>query len=84
MSLFIFSLRKELDVISESVDDLIYLVVVNDEEQYSIWRADRELPDGWVAQGKHGTRKECLALIAEIWTDMRPLSVRLALAAALK
>ena len=53
-----------------------YRVVVNAEEQYSIWLADRELPAGWTAEGVHGTREECLAHIGEIWTDMRPLSLR--------
>lgn len=53
-----------------------YLVVVNHEEQYSLWPATRELPSGWRAAGKEGTREECLAHIEEIWTDMRPLSLR--------
>lgn len=53
-----------------------YLVVVNDEEQYSIWRADQAPPSGWMATGERGTRERCLDHIAEVWTDMRPLSVR--------
>jgi len=53
-----------------------YKVVVNDEEQYSIWPVDRECPAGWRDGGKTGTRDECLAHIKEVWTDMRPLSVR--------
>ncbi|UFZ03304.1 MbtH family NRPS accessory protein [Bradyrhizobium ontarionense] len=53
-----------------------YLVVVNHEEQYSIWTSDRELPAGWTAVGKSGSREECLAYIEEVWTDMRPLSLR--------
>ncbi|GAA4707764.1 MbtH family protein [Phytohabitans rumicis] len=53
-----------------------YCVVVNDEEQYSIWAADRELPAGWRAEGTEGPKEECLARIAEVWTDMRPLSLR--------
>jgi MbtH protein len=57
-------------------DEPIYRVVVNDEEQYSVWLAGRELPAGWRAEGKEGTREECLAHIAEVWTDMRPLSLR--------
>ncbi|MFC0528361.1 MbtH family protein [Phytohabitans kaempferiae] len=57
-------------------DELTYRVVVNDEEQYSIWAADRELPAGWRAEGTKGTKQECLARIAEVWTDMRPLSLR--------
>ncbi|RVX38942.1 MbtH protein [Nonomuraea polychroma] len=52
------------------------LVVVNHEEQYSVWPADRELPPGWRATGFAGTREECLAHIETVWTDMRPLSVR--------
>ncbi|MER5210215.1 MbtH family NRPS accessory protein [Streptomyces sp. NPDC002838] len=51
-------------------------VVFNDEEQYSLWPAGRELPAGWHAEGTEGTREECLARIAEVWTDMRPLSLR--------
>jgi len=53
-----------------------YLVVLNDEEQYSIWWADRDLPDGWRAEGTEGTREECLRHIEQVWTDMRPLSLR--------
>ncbi|MGI5270292.1 MbtH family protein [Nonomuraea sp. CA-218870] len=52
------------------------LVVVNHEEQYSIWPAGRELPPGWRAGGFAGTREECLAHIETVWTDMRPLSAR--------
>ena len=51
-------------------------VVVNDEEQYSIWPVDREIPLGWRAVGKSGLKAECLAYIEEVWTDMRPLSLR--------
>jgi MbtH protein len=51
-------------------------VVVNHEEQYSIWAADRELPAGWSDTGFAGTREECLAHIETVWTDMRPLSLR--------
>ncbi len=57
--------------------DETYLVVRNDEEQYSIWPADREIPAGWRSEDTRGTREECLAHIGEIWTDMRPLSLRL-------
>lgn len=60
----------------EDADARSYLVVVNDEEQYSIWLAGRELPAGWRAEGKRGTKDECLAHIAEVWTDMRPRSLR--------
>ena len=53
-----------------------YRVVVNDEEQYSIWPEGREVPDGWHATGPVGSREECLAHINEVWTDMRPRSLR--------
>jgi MbtH protein len=54
-------------------------VVVNDEEQYSIWAAGRPIPAGWHTVGKRGTREECLGHIEEVWTDMRPKSLRLAM-----
>jgi uncharacterized protein YbdZ (MbtH family) len=56
--------------------DLIYHVVVNHEEQYSIWPAERDLPTGWRMDGFTGTRQQCLAHVDEVWTDMRPLSLR--------
>ncbi|BAY75173.1 MbtH domain-containing protein [Nostoc linckia NIES-25] len=60
----------------QSVDNTVYKVVVNYEEQYSIWPADREVPLGWKDAGKTGSKEECLAYIKEVWTDMRPLSLR--------
>lgn len=57
-------------------DTTIYKVVINHEEQYSIWPADRENPLGWFDVGKQGLKKECLDYIEEVWTDMRPLSLR--------
>lgn len=54
-------------------------VVVNDEEQYSIWAAGRPVPAGWSTVGVRGTREHCLAHIEEVWTDMRPRSLRLAM-----
>lgn len=63
----------------EEEDQNMYRVVVNHEEQYSIWPADRELPLGWIAEGKQGTKNECLAYIEEVWTDMRPVSLRKAM-----
>ncbi len=60
----------------EIEDPTIYKVVVNHEEQYSIWPADRENALGWRDAGKEGTKRECLAYIEEVWTDMRPLSLR--------
>ncbi|MEE1738091.1 MbtH family NRPS accessory protein [Streptomyces sp. BE147] len=61
---------------SELTDTTVYRVVLNTEEQYSIWRAGRELPAGWSAEGTEGTREECLARINDVWTDMRPASLR--------
>lgn len=66
----------------ETDDTRRYEVVINHEEQYSIWFADHELPAGWRKAGKNGTKQECLAYIDEVWTDMRPLSLRLAMAKA--
>jgi MbtH protein len=68
--------------IDEREDTTVYSVVMNHEEQYSIWPADRELPLGWTAAGKTGLKAECLAYVEEVWTDMRPLSLRQAMAAA--
>jgi len=51
-------------------------VVVNHEEQYSIWPVAEPLPAGWRAEGTKGTEEECLAHIGRVWTDMRPLSIR--------
>jgi MbtH protein len=59
-----------------SDDETPYRVVRNHEEQYSIWPLQRDLPLGWEAVGKSGTKAECLAYIEEVWTDMRPLSLR--------
>ncbi len=63
-------------------EDRIFQVVMNDEEQYSIWPAGREIPNGWRAVGPSGRKAECLAHIDEVWTDMRPLSLRKAMDAA--
>jgi MbtH protein len=61
-------------------DSTIYSVIVNHEEQYTIWPSYKtELPLGWSAEGKQGTKDECLAHIKTVWTDMRPLSLRKAM-----
>jgi len=60
----------------EREDNTIYKVVLNHEEQYSIWPADRENALGWRDEATTGTKQECLDRIKEIWTDMRPLSLR--------
>jgi MbtH protein len=68
--------RKTVPMPEREEDTTLYRVVVNDEEQYSIWPADRENPLGWRDAGKSGPKAECLAYIEEVWTDMRPLSLR--------
>ncbi len=60
----------------EEEDTTIYKVVVNHEEQYSIWPLERENPLGWNDAGKSGSKTACLDYIQEVWTDMRPLSLR--------
>lgn len=57
-------------------DTMVYKVVLNHEEQYSIWPAHRENPLGWQDAGKSGLKHECLEYVKEVWTDMRPLSLR--------
>lgn len=54
----------------------LYQVVVNHEEQFSIWPLERPLPQGWIANGFKGDRESCLAHIDEIWVDMTPMSLR--------
>ena len=60
----------------ENQVETLYEVVVNEEEQYSIWPAHRQNALGWEDAGKSGTKEECLAYIKDVWTDMRPLSLR--------
>ena len=62
---------------NEQEDTTVYKVVVNHEQQYSIYPADRANPLGWNDAGKTGPKAECLAYVREVWTDMRPLSLRL-------
>jgi MbtH protein len=57
-------------------EDMIFRVVLNHEEQYSIWPEYKDIPAGWREVGKTGTKKECLDYIETVWTDMRPLSLR--------
>jgi MbtH protein len=61
---------------TEQTPETTYRVVLNDEEQYSIWPSHREVPAGWREAGKQGPKEECLEYIREVWTDMRPLSLR--------
>ena len=60
----------------DAEDTTIYKVVINHEEQYSIWPADMTIPLGWRDAGKSGPKAECLEYVKEVWTDMRPLSLR--------
>ena len=62
--------------VDETEDTRTYIVLVNHEEQYSLWLADRPIPLGWTAVGQPGSKAECLAFVEEVWTDMRPLSLR--------
>lgn len=66
---------KNVPSMEEIIQEL-YQVVVNQEEQFSIWPLERPLPQGWVASGFKGTRESCLAHIDEIWVDMTPRSLR--------
>ncbi len=68
---------------SAEEDLTTFKVVVNQMEQYSIWLADRANPLGWQDAGKQGTKSECLAYIREVWSDMRPLSLRKAMDAGI-
>jgi MbtH protein len=60
----------------EQEDRTVYKVLINHEEQYSLWPADLEIPAGWREAGKSGPKDECVAYVDEVWTDMRPLSLR--------
>ena len=61
---------------SEDEDNALYQVVVNHEEQYSIWPAGRAVPAGWSPIHQPGKKSDCLAYITGVWVDMRPLSLR--------
>ncbi|GAB6040383.1 MbtH family protein [Endothiovibrio diazotrophicus] len=63
-------------------DTTEYLVVVNQEQQHSIWPTFKPVPQGWQESGFRGNKSECLSHIEEVWTDMRPLSLRQALSAS--
>jgi MbtH protein len=69
---------EENDDMDDNNDDsgTLYYVVINGEEQYSIWRADKEVPRGWSVVGEKANKQWCLDHIKEVWTDMRPLSLR--------
>ncbi len=63
----------------EHDDGRTYVVVVNAEEQHSIWPAERPPPSGWHRSGFAGSKHACLDHIESVWSDLRPLSVRLAI-----
>jgi MbtH protein len=65
-------------------DNRAYMVLVNAEEQYSLWLAELRVPEGWRHVGKTGSKQECLDHIRSVWTDMRPLSLRRAMEQATK
>jgi MbtH protein len=61
----------------EDDDKRVYMVLKNHEEQYSLWLRRNEVPAGWQAVGREGLKADCLQYIEEVWTDMRPLSLRM-------
>ena len=72
--------RTRLGLMSNKIeieeDGSVFIVVVNGEEQFSVWPSGREIPSGWRAVGKSGTKTDCLTYVREVWTDIRPLSLR--------
>ena len=60
----------------EETDTRVYTVLVNHEEQYSLWLKSQPVPRGWRATGQEGSKEACLAYVREVWTDMTPLSLR--------
>jgi MbtH protein len=68
--------QRRLGINDETDDATVYAVVINDEEQYSIWPSHKALPRGWRAVGKQGSKADCLKYIDEVWADMRPASLR--------
>jgi len=63
-------------VSDEAGEPRTYLVLINEEEQYSLWPQDVAVPAGWRAAGKIGSKQECMDFVRTVWTDMRPLSLR--------
>jgi len=62
--------------ISSSQSEAMYEVVVNQDGQYSIWPMNKAVPQGWEKAGKQGSKESCLEFVRDVWTDMRPLSLR--------
>lgn len=69
------------DDIDEEYEKLPHIVLINHEEQYSLWRADIEIPGGWRQVWGPDTKEACMAWVDVVWTDMRPLSLRKAMEA---
>jgi MbtH protein len=65
---------------AEDDDTRTYTVLINHEEQYSLWLAELAIPEGWRSVGKTGTKQECIDYVQKVWTDLRPLSLRKAMA----
>ena len=63
-------------MVTDNSNEALCTVVVNHEEQFSVWPAQRPVPAGWKEVGKTGSRAECLAYIETAWKDMRPRSLR--------
>lgn len=63
-------------------EDIKYQVLINDEEQYSLWPADQDVPAGWRGTGTEGSKEDCVSYVDEVWTDMRPRSLRERMAAS--
>jgi MbtH protein len=68
--------EREDEIMFEDDDNRVYVVVMNEEERYSIWPDAHPMPTGWEALDSRGTKRECLDFIDREWTDMRPLSLR--------
>ena len=68
----------------EQEDNRVYIVLINDEEQYSLWLKEKKIPPGWRAVAKEGSKTECMSYVDEVWTDMRPLSLRKKMDAAVR
>ena len=61
-------------------EDGTFVVLVNDEDQHSLWPTFADVPGGWRTVFGAAARAECLAYVEENWTDMRPRSLREAMA----
>ncbi len=75
------SQKKDITISAKNIQTVdeyqeMYLVLINHEEQYSLWPSYKPIPAGWKAIGEERTKNECLAYVDEVWTDMRPLSLR--------